>query len=175
MPQIPLPPLPTLPQAVFLAIAAFTALCSLIVVINRNLFYSALALVGTLFGVAGVYVLLEAEFLAVAQVLVYVGAIATLITFAIMLTRGIMFGSTSPMNRQVVPVAIMAVLFFLVMGGVLNSDFWPTTGAPLDVGEGAIAQIGWALVSTHVIPFELIGILLLVALVGAVMLARDDE
>lgn len=171
----PLPPLPTVQQAIFLAIAAFTALCSLTVVLNRNLFYSALALVATLFGVAGVYVLLEAEFLAVAQVLVYVGAIATLITFAIMLTRGIMFGTTSPVNRQVVTVSIVAVLFFLVMGGVLNSDVWPATAAILDVNEGMIAQLGWAFVSSYVAPFEMIGILLLVALVGAVMLARDDE
>lgn len=73
--------------------ALFTAFCALMVVGARNLFHNALALVGTLFGVAGIYALLEARFLAVSQILVYVGAISTLITFAIMLTRGMMYGA----------------------------------------------------------------------------------
>ena len=96
----PLPPIPTLQQAVFIPLALFTAICALTVVMSPNLFHNALALVGTLFGVAALYALLEAEFLAVSQVLVYIGAISTLITFAIMLTRGMMFGATSQVNKQ---------------------------------------------------------------------------
>ena len=93
------PTVPTIQQVIFAILATFSAICALLVVLARNLFHNALALVGTLFGVAAIYALLEAEFLAVSQVLVYVGAIATLITFAIMLTRGMMFGNTSPANR----------------------------------------------------------------------------
>ncbi|MCX6045354.1 MAG: NADH-quinone oxidoreductase subunit J [Chloroflexi bacterium] len=96
----PLPPIPTLQQAVFIPLALFTAVCALLVVLSPNLFHNALALVGTLFGVAGIYALLEAEFLAISQILVYVWSISTLITFAIMLSRGMMFGATSKTNKQ---------------------------------------------------------------------------
>jgi NADH-quinone oxidoreductase subunit J len=173
MPELPFP-LPTVQQVVFLGVAAFVALTSLTVVLSRNLFYNALALVGTLFGVAGIYLLLEAEFLAISQILVYVGAIATLITFAIMLTRGIMFGHTSPTNHQFLPASIMGVLFFIVMAGVISSGPWSGAGEPLTASaESMIADLGVAFATTYVIPFEAVGVLLLVALVGAVMLARD--
>ena len=92
--------LPTFQQVVFVMIAGFVAVAGLATVFADNLFHSALGLVATLFGVAGIFVLLEAEFVAVSQVLVYVGAISTLITFAIMLTRGMMFGRTAVRNRQ---------------------------------------------------------------------------
>jgi NADH-quinone oxidoreductase subunit J len=169
----PLPPIPTVHQAVFLAVALFTAACALIVVLAPNLYHNALGLVGAFFGVAGVYALLEAEFLAVSQVLIYVGAISTLITFAIMLTRGMMFGGTSRNNQQTLTVAIIAVLLFLVLGGVLTHAGWTEAGAALPGGEQIIADLGRLFVSTYVIPFELMAVLLLVALAGALMLARD--
>ena len=79
---LPLPPIPTIQQLVFLGLALFVAVSALITVGARNLFHSALGLVATLFGVAGLYFLMEAEFVGVSQILVYVGAIATLIAFA---------------------------------------------------------------------------------------------
>ncbi len=172
MPALPFP-LPTIQQVVFLGLAAFVAVTALTVVLSRNLFHNALALVATLFGVAGLYLLLEAEFLAISQILVYVGAIATLITFAIMLTRGIMFGHTSPTNRQALPVTIMSILLFVVLGGILASVPWPEVGTTLPGVDTMIADLGIAFATTYVIPFEAVGVLLLVALVGAVMLARD--
>jgi len=172
MPALPFP-LPTIQQLVFLGLAAFVAVTALTVVLGRNLFHNALALVATLFGVAGLYLLLEAEFLAISQILVYVGAIATLITFAIMLTRGIMFGHTSPTNRQTLPVTIMSILLFVVLGGILASVPWPEVGTSLPGVESMVADLGIAFTTTYVIPFEAVGVLLLVALVGAVMLARD--
>ncbi len=173
MPALPFP-LPTIQQLVFLGLAAFLAVTALTVVLSRNLFHSALALVGALFGVAGLYLLLEAEFLAISQILVYVGAIATLIIFAIMLTRGIMLGRTSPTNHQALPATIMSVLLFVVLGGILASVPWPEVGASLPEAETMLADLGVALATTYVIPFETVGVLLLVALVGAVMLARDS-
>lgn len=172
MPALPFP-LPTIQQVVFLGLAAFVAATALAVVLSRNLFHNALALVGTLFGVAGLYLLLEAEFLAISQILVYVGAIATLITFAIMLTRGMMYGGTSTNNRQLLPVAIISVLLFLVLGGILSSVPWPEVGADLPSAQAMLTTLGVAFVTSYVIPFEAVGVLLLVALVGAVMLARD--
>jgi NADH:ubiquinone oxidoreductase subunit 6 (subunit J) len=166
-------PIPTVSQVVFVAIALFTAVAGLMVVVSPNLFHSALALVGTLFGVAGIYILLEAEFIAVSQVLVYVGAVATLIAFTIMLTRSMMFGTTSPINRQWGKAALFAILFFSALLGFLGGVPWAATAAPVTADESMIAALGVEFVTTYVIAFEILGLLLLVALVGAVMLARD--
>jgi len=168
-------PIPTVQQAVFGAVALMTAVAGLIVVVHRNLFHCALALVAALFGVAGVYVLLEAEFLAVTQVLVYVGAIATLITFAIMLTKGIMFGTTATNNNSAFVVAAVTLLLFLMLAGVVDRVPWQTGDPAMTADAGMISDLGWEFVTTYGLALELIGLLLLIALVGAVMLARDDE
>ena len=166
--------LPTFHQFIFSQVALFTAVMALLVVLSRNLFHNALALVGTLFGVAGIYVIQEAEFLAVSQVLVYVGGISTLITFAIMLTRGMMFvGKISPLNRQSGSVAIVVSMIFFIMLGLLLNAPWPEAGLELAGGEEMIAQIGMLLVTTYLVPFEMMAVLLLVALAGAILLARD--
>ncbi len=184
----PLPPIPTLQQAIFLPLAIFTALCGLTVVLSPTLFHNALALVGSFFGAAGVYAMLEAEFLAVSQVLIYVGAISTLIIFAIMLTRGMMFGSTSPLNRQWLTASLMIGLFGILLMGLMAQTVWPVPETAIDLtsldwggyarigattGEQIIAKIGYLLLSDYLLPFELMALLLLVALAGAILLARD--
>jgi NADH-quinone oxidoreductase subunit J len=186
----PLPPIPTLQQAVFLPMALFTVGCALLVVFSRNLFHNALALVGSFFGVTGVYIMLEAEFLAVSQVLIYVGAISTLITFAIMLTRGMMFGATSPVNKQPGTSAMIIGLFVLLLAGLVARAPWPQPENPIDLttvdwgnlarvdastGEQIIAQLGNLFVSHYLVAFELMALLLLVALAGALLLARDRK
>ncbi len=87
-------------HVIFLAIAGFTLLCGLGVVVSRNLFHSAIWLIGAFAGVAAIYWLLEAEYLAIAQIMIYIGAIATLIVFAIMLSRGMMIGRAKMNNFQ---------------------------------------------------------------------------
>ncbi len=172
----PLPPIPTIQQAVFIALAIFTAGCALGVIFAPNLFHNALSLVGTFFGVAGIYALLEAEFLAISQVLIYVGAISTLITFAIMLTRGMMYGKTSQVNRQAGTSVMIVILFFIVLGGLVTWTPWPDVEAALTVpGEQIIARLGQLFVTSYLIPFELMALLLLVALAGAILLARDRQ
>jgi NADH:ubiquinone oxidoreductase subunit 6 (subunit J) len=170
---IPHIPIPTLQQVIFISLAIFVAASALWAVLARNLFHSALGLVATLFGVAGIYFLLEAEFVGVSQILVYVGAIATLITFAIMLTRGMMFGSTAQLNRQALAGGLIAILFFLVILGVVFQIPWPDVAAEITDGEALIANLGMAFVTTYLVPFELLALLLLVALTGALLLARD--
>lgn len=191
MPEIHLP---SVDQLLFAGIALFTMVTAFLVVASPNLFHNALALVGTLFGVAGLYVLLEAEFIAVSQVLVYVGAISTLITFAIMLTRSMMYGRTSPMNRQWGKAALFAFLFFVALLGFVQGAPWPEEAQEIFANSGAmlasageyltaeglffspeamIAALGVEFVTTYVVAFEVLGLLLLLALVGAVMLARD--
>lgn len=176
MPPLPIEiPIPTVQQAVFGAVALMTAVAGLTVVLNRNLFHCALALIAALFGVAGIYILLEAEFLAVAQVLVYVGAIATLITFAIMLTKGIMFGATASNNNSMFIVGSVTLLLFLMLAGVVDRVPWRIGDPAMTPDESMISDLGWEFVTTYGLALELIGLLLLIALVGAVMLARDDE
>lgn len=169
------PMIPPIQVQIFFLISAFVALCALLVAVTWNLFHSALALVGALFGAAAIYALLEAEFVAVSQVLVYIGAIATLITFAIMLTRGMMFGRTSSINRQMLAAAIVAPLFFAVMLGMVMNTPWYT--AETEVGSGAeiIPTLGQLFVGDYLIAFELLAVLLLVALSGALLLARDRK
>jgi NADH-quinone oxidoreductase subunit J len=182
----PAPTIPTLQQVIFVGMALFAAACALMVVFARNLFHSALALVGTLFAVAGIYALLEAEFLAVSQVLVYIGAISTLITFAIMLTRGMMYGPTSPLNRQAGTASMIVALLFAVLGGLVAYMPWSNEALDLSTldwgvfadrptGEAIIASLGQKFVTTYLVPFELMAVLLLVALAGAILLARDRE
>lgn len=168
-------PIPTFHQFVFVQVALFTAVMSLLVVISRNLFHSALSLVGTLFGVAGIYALLEAEFVAVSQVLIYVGGISTLITFAIMLTRMMMFGSTAPLNRQAGTAAIIVGTILFVLLGLIYQVPWPQEAVDLPESEGMIALLGQRFVTDYLIPFEMMALLLLVVLAGGIMLARDKN
>ncbi len=167
--------LPTFQQVVFVMIAGFVAVAGLATVFADNLFHSALGLVATLFGVAGIFVLLEAEFVAVSQVLVYVGAISTLITFAIMLTRGMMFGRTAVRNRQWLASLLVTVLFGLAAMGVVANIAWPAVPAEITDGEAIIAGLGELFVTIYVVPFIMLALLLLVALAGALMLARDEQ
>jgi NADH:ubiquinone oxidoreductase subunit 6 (subunit J) len=106
-------------------------------------------------------------------VLIYVGAISTLITFAIMLTRGMMYGRTSSNNKQMLTAAIMAGLLFVTLWGILGNVPWTEIGAELPHGEAIIARLGELFVTSYLIPFEMMALLLLVALAGALMLARD--
>jgi len=163
-------PITTL-QIVFLAISAFTILCGFGVVTSRNLFHAALWLVGAFAGVSALYFMLEAEFLFIAQVLIYIGAIATLIVFAIMLSRGMMMGRTVMRNYQWGISAIVSALLFVLLVFVLFQINWPVVQGA--VSPNAIADIGEAFVTTYVVPFEVVSILLLVALVGAIMIARE--
>ncbi len=161
-------------EGVFIIVSLFTLASALMVVTHRNLFISALFLVSTFFGVAALYVLLEAEFLAVAQILVYIGAIATLIIFAIMLSRGMMMGRTSPYNAQALWAGIGSVVLGLLLLYVVSFRVdWPVTDA--QVPADTISNLGAALVGHYVIPFEVASVLLLAALVGAVMIAREKE
>ncbi len=167
--------IPSVQQLVFVPLALFVGVCGLMVALTRNLFHSALALVGALFGVAAIFAMLEAEFVAVAQVLVYVGAISTLITFAIMLTRGMMYGRTSPTNRQMLVSAIISVLLFSLLLGLTHKTPWPQAEGVLGSGQEVIPTLGLLFVSEYVIAFELLALLLLVALSGALLVARDRK
>ncbi len=154
------------------AILAIVTLAGAVLTVSlRNVVHAALALVGTFFGVAGIYLLLEAEFLAVVQVLIYVGAISVLILFAIMLTRGLMQSTNTSLNSQWGIAALVSLALFLGMMAIAISGHWPVGTGPITTD--LIPQLGKLLVTSYVLPFEVISVLLLGALVGALVIARD--
>ena len=164
----------TLQQVLFIIFGAITLLAALMVVIRRNVFHAALFMLLSFFGVAGLYVLLEAPFLAAVQLFIYVGGISILIIFAVMLTRDMMNPNTTGHNRQwwvsaLVVVAMCGVLVWFILnhswGGAL----------PGQVPENSITILGTTLVDPTglMLPFEVASVLLLVALVGAVTIARE--
>jgi NADH:ubiquinone oxidoreductase subunit 6 (subunit J) len=156
---------------VFFLLAAVTLIAGLLVVTLRNVVHSALALVGAFFGVAGLYLLLEAEFLAVVQVLIYVGAISVLILFAIMLTRGLMSSVETGVNGQWAAAALIAIFLFLGMLLVAARGPWPVDTQAITTD--LVPRLGTLLVTTYVLPFEVVSVLLLGALVGALLIARE--
>jgi NAD(P)H-quinone oxidoreductase subunit 6 len=158
----------------FLVLAATLVLGSLGVVLLPNIVYSAFLLGGVFLSVAGLYLLLNASFVAAAQVLVYVGAVNVLILFAIMLVN-------KKENLADIPgLAVRKILSGLVCGGlfvllvrVAFTTPWALPG-PLPVGEEATIRIGEHLFSDYLLPFELASVLLLMAMIGAIVLARRD-
>jgi len=162
----------------FAVFAAITLVSALMVVTLRNLFHCALFLGMSFIGVAGLYVLLNAEFLAAAQVLIYVGAITVLIMLAIMLTQRIMSART----RRVV---IGGYLGFPVAAGIAAALIWGFSSAdalsPLRLSQERADWADWtsslsvSLLAPYLLPFELASVVLLVALVAAVVLAVEDR
>jgi len=165
------PSLIPLPQITFWVMTVLTIGGGIGVVSSSNLFHSALYLIVSLFGVAGYYVLLSAGFLAVVQVMVYVGAIAILILFAIMFARQVMGKGEKQTNPQWWISLPIASVLFLVLLGVVNSVDWPVSGA--EPTPDTVLQLGLAFLGSYLIPFEVVSILLSVALIGAIFLARE--
>jgi len=158
---------------VFIILSLVTLGAALAVVTSKNLFHSALFLILSFVGVASLYVLLEAPFLAAVQVLVYVGAIAILVVFAIMLTRRLMAEDLVQRNAQWGWSALGAVLLFVALGVILFQVNWPVVEAA--VPKETISILGQDLMGRYLVPFEVASVLLLVALVGSIIIARERE
>jgi NADH-quinone oxidoreductase subunit J len=165
-------------QLLFLIIAGVTLGSALMVVTSRNLIHSALWLILALFGVAILYVILNAGFLAVAQVVIYIGAIAILIIFAVMMTHTLVEKFPVQMNAEWWLAGLLAVALFAGLAWMLGSwEGFSSAPPPLAEGVDPLRQLGLALVSPndYVLPFELASILLLGAMVGALMIAREKK
>ena len=158
----------------FLALSATLVLGALGVVLLPNIVYSAFLLGGVFLSVAGLYLLLNASFVAAAQVLIYVGAVNVLILFAIMLVnkRESLADIPGLALRRVLSGAVCVGLFLLLLRVALTTP-WALPG-PVPVGEEATFRIGEHLFSDYLLPFELASVLLLMAMIGAIVLARRD-
>ena len=160
-------------QILFSVIAVIMAIAALRVVTTKNVVHAALYLVGTLLGAAALYVLLFAEFLAWAQVLVYVGAVVVLMLFGLMLTRA-PIGSANFDNDQKWLAALCAGALFGVTSWIILEAF---KGQEIDIStrKPQVEEVGEAIFSDFVLPFEVVSVLLLAALIGAVVIARKDD
>jgi NADH-quinone oxidoreductase subunit J len=161
----------TVQLALFYLLAAFTIWAAGVVVLGKNIVRAAVALIFSFCGVAALYVMLEADFLAAVQVLIYVGGITILLLFAIMLTSRIS-GGIRVVNDQVALSGLVAV------GLLVGLVYATVRGIPGLTGPPHLPEttpfLGRALLTTYALPFEAVSILLLGALVGAIILARKD-
>ncbi len=145
---------------------------ALAVILIRDLFRAALFLIVCFFTVAGIYVTLNAGFLAAVQVLIYIGAVAMLLVFAIMLTRDTRRGS--PTGRLRIPaLAVALALLGLMIWSVVDYDWPPATEMSEMVSTQQIASLLFASEGGYVLTFEIAGLMLLAAIVGAIVLLRD--
>ena len=155
----------------FYILAAVTLISAVAAMSLRNLVHCALSLALTFLGVAGLFLLLNAGFVAFAQILVYVGAVAILIVFAILLTRGSEQHERVRASNLFLSLPIAAV----VAAVLINAVFSTSVAASATVANSpTVREIGLALMTSHVIPLEAIGLLLTVALLGAVVLALPE-
>jgi NADH-quinone oxidoreductase subunit J len=162
-------------EATFWILSAITVLGALFAITLRNLVHCVLSLILFFLGIAGFYVLLFAEFLAMIQVLIYIGAVAVLIIFAIMLTRHVT-GDEGP--REVLggkwwagmgTAIIIAGLLWAIIRKDQLTQVLPAGGA-----QTSVVEIGKALVADWVVPFEAMAVLLTAALIGAVVIALEE-
>jgi NADH:ubiquinone oxidoreductase subunit 6 (subunit J) len=188
-------------DVVFWILSVMAVVGALGVVMVPDLFRAALLLIVVFLAVAGFFILLSAEFLAVVQVLIYVGAIAILIIFAVMLTRDVQHGNLP--NRMQMPAAVLAALLFAALVAVAVDTQWEFLPAeqqervdlvqtsavttltgdvlteagitdPEEQAEVQNAGLADLLISDYVLPFEAVSVLLLAALIGALVLVRPN-
>jgi len=159
---------------VFWILSAAILISGVMVVSLRNIFHCALALVFCLFCVAGIYVLLNAEFLAAAQVLIYVGAVAILIIFAVMLTTDMTSKKIVMTNENALVSFFTCILFAFVSVSMIRlTKVWNISDK--EVVANNVETIGKSLMTEFMLPFEVVSVLLLAALIGAIVLARRER
>jgi NADH-quinone oxidoreductase subunit J len=194
--------MPTLFDIMFYLFGVVTVVSAVFTCFAKNIVYAAFSLLFTFFGVAGLYILLSADFLAVSQLMIYVGGILVLIVFGVMLTNRTNDLSMPRELKRKLPAAIVTLaLLFVVLSITLTTKWtsvkeqpwasspWKTNAVEQAVGQeqgsvrevldrngsqGTSLEIGKLLMTDYALPFELVSIVLLVALIGAAMIARRE-
>lgn len=165
----------SLVEGVFVLLALVAVGSALLVVTTRNMVHAALWLVVTLGAVSGVYLVLAAEFVAWVQVLIYVGAVVVLLLFALMLTKAPTGPQPDLTTWRAVPAAVVAGLVTVLLGTTVVTGF---RDAEIDLEEavvGSAQTTGATIFSSWVLPFEVLSVLLLAALIGAIVLSRGSR
>ena len=158
-------------ELIFLGLITVIATSAVWVVVSPNLVHSAVSLLFTLFGVAGLYVFLFADFLAATQVVIYVGGILVLIIFGVMLTNKIDKPVIESVSSNKIIGVLISSFIFTILSIIVIQTKWPIIDTATS-GPSTVELIGRLILGKYLLPFELISILLLAALVGAALLAR---
>src|SRR3989338_5591589 len=162
----------TLADLVFSAIVVLTLAAALMAVSLKNVFYNALSLIVCLFGVACLFIYLNSEFLAIMEVIVYIGAISIAIIFVIMLSQP-MFQKDEARNlKKIARSLLIAGLFFWGVHKTLRATQWPGASAE---GDYSMKALGKAFLTTSLLPFEAVSLILLVAIVGALVISSGKD
>lgn len=161
-------------QIAFWIFAILVVATALFAAVARKIVHAAFSLMATFFGVAGIYAILGSDFLAVTQVLVYVGGIMVLIVFGVLLTDRVPDEYRVAAPRRWLPAILAAVVAFAAIASALKATKWPGIPETLPAATTTVEGIGTALLTDYLIPFEFASILLLVVLVGAARLARGQ-
>ena len=160
-------------QIAFYLFAALTIGSALFAATAKRIVHAAFSLMATFFGVAGIYAILGSDFLAVTQVIVYVGGILVLIVFGVLLTDRVPEEFKVGKARNWLPAVVAAGLVFVALAGTAMSAKWPhLVKGELPEATTTVQAIGRSLLTDYLIPFEFASILLLIVLVGAARLAR---
>ena len=159
-------------DVLFLIFAAAMIGTALLVVTMRDIIRCGLALMASLGALAGLYVLLGAPLVAAAQVLVYIGGITVLILFAIMLTQSKAAPARLVFQTQAIPAAIAAVVLAIIIAVSVSATDWGAVQARLTTATDSLARL---LFDQYVLPFEIVSVLLLAAVIGGVFLAKRDD
>lgn len=174
----------------FIIFALIAVVAALGVILSRKPVYSALFLLVNFATLAAMYIMLRAQFLAMVQIIVYAGAIVVLFLFVVMLigsgelsrgdrrdTETREGGATSPRRVPVSRIVAVALAVLLLAGvgyGLITGQLYPTQGSPAAFDAGSVEAIGAVLYTEYLLPFELASVLLLVGMIGAVVLARNE-
>jgi NADH:ubiquinone oxidoreductase subunit 6 (subunit J) len=158
-------------DALFAALATLMLVSGLMVVTMRDIIRCGLAMIVCFLALAGIYVLAGATLVAAAQVLVYVGAISVLVLFAIMLTQSKAGPSALVFQTQRVPAAVLAIVLAVVIAVAAGSTDWHEAGTRVRIGAAEVARM---LFEQYTLPFEVVGVLLLAAVIGGIFIAKRE-
>ena len=156
----------------FYILAALTVVSGAAVALSRNVVHAAFSLLGTFMGVAGLYVLLSADFMAAVQLLVYVGGVMVLILFTVMLTNRTGSVNLTDTSPKLMPGVFICGALMVLLAYAVGTTSWETVSAPSY--RPSTALLGEAFLREYLLPFEVLSVLLLAVLIGAVVVATKE-
>ncbi len=154
---------------IFILLALLTLVSAVWVVLSRNLVHAGFGLLFTLFGAAGLYAYMGADFIAVTQVMVYIGGVLVLVLFTVMMTHVPRDKQRHGVDRYV-PAAVFALLVFGVLYKTITAVSWHGLAGP---AHPTVARIGAGVMTDYIFPFEYVSLVLLAAMIGAALLTRE--
>lgn len=162
-------------QLVFFSLSALTIISALVVVLTRNPMYSVLALIACFFLIAGHYIMLNAQFLAITHIIVYAGAIMVLFLFVVMMLNLNRESDLPKSGKLRIAATITAGMLFVTLLASYKSSGYGAYALPADSDNGLVQHVGQRLFTDYLLPFEISSILFLSAMIGAVVLAKKEK